>query len=274
MKVPEWVKNFGKFLVRILFPTHHRKVTNTVIAVGAALVLDSYLLDGLIAWAVQLLVASFTNTEPPAWGEADSNVGICAGVILIGMSLLYSFAVHAVELAAEKSVRAEAELTRAAEMSQKQAVLHRDFKIYHEVLKEFGTDTRLAYFLSQHNFGESYPGDLNSELDQFVDKWSAPERQFQSAEIATPFTSMRETMLELAVHLAAKGGYLKANHDLYGILDPSIHHDFDVPKHISEAIDRANELSVLSDNQRQAFIEVAERHFAVLSGQADATDRS
>ncbi len=81
-------------------------------------------------------------------------------------------------------------------------------------------------------------------------------------------------MLELAFHLAAKGSYLRANSDLYGILDPSIHHDFDVPEHISEAIDRANELSGLADNQRQAFIEVAEQHFAVLSGQADATDRS
>jgi hypothetical protein len=274
LKFPEWVKNFGKFLVRIFFPAHHRKVTNTVIAVGAALVLDSYLLNGLIAWALQLLMASFTNTEPPAWSETDSNLGIWAGVILIGMSLLYSFAVHAVEMTAEKSIRAEAESTRSAEMSQRQAVLRRDFRIYRDVLKVFGTGTRLAYFLSQHNFGGSYPSNLNSEMGQFVDKWSAPERQFQTSEIATPFTSMRETMLELADHLAAQGGYLRANHNLYCIFDPSIHHDFDVPKHVSEAIDRANELSALADKQRQAFIEVAERHFAVLFGQADATDRS
>lgn len=274
MKVPEWIKHFGKFLVRVVFPAHHRKVTNTVIAVGAALVLDSYLLNGLISWALQLLVASFTATETPAWGETDGSQAIWAGVILIGMSLLYSFAVYAVELAAEKSERDDAEMARAADMSQTQAVLRRDHKIYQEVLDEVGTDTRLAYFLSEHNFGVSYPRDLNSELDQFVDKWSAPEKQFQYSEIDTSFRPMWETLSELAYHLGMKGGFLAANQDLYGILDPSIHNDFDMPDHISEAIDRANELSALADKQRHTFIDVAERNFATLPQLPGAADRS
>lgn len=264
MKVPEWAKNLGKFLIRILFPTHHRKVTNTIIAVGTALVVESYLLNGLIAWALQLLVASFTNTEPPTWGEAYGNIGIWAGVTLIGMSLLYSFAIYAVELAAEKSVRADVEKARDAEVSQLQAVLRRDFKIYQEALKELGTDTRLAHFLSQQNFAVPYHRDLNSELGRFVEKWSAPERQFQCSEIATSFRSMRETMLELDRHLSAKGGYLEANHDLYCILDPVLHNDYDIPDHISEAINKANELSASASNQRQTLIEVSERHFATL----------
>jgi len=264
LKVPDWVKNIGKFLVRLLFPAHHRKVTNTVIAIGAALILDSYLLNGLIAWLVQLLVASYTNTEPPIWGEADSNAGIWGGVILIGLSLLYSFAVYAVELAAKNSEREDANLTRAAAVSQKQNVLRRDLTIYREILNEFGSETRLSNFISDHNFGGSYQSSLNSDLDQFVHKWSAPEKQFQCSEIDTSFRKMREIMEKLASHLTTTGGHLNANPNRYGILDPALHNDYDIPEHISNAIARANELSALANNRRQEFIEVCERHFATL----------
>lgn len=268
MIIPEWVKKSGKSALKVLFPSHHRKVTNTVIAIGAALVLDGYFLNGIFSWLAQVVAAKLTDAATPSWSDANTEIGIWAGVILICMSLVYSCVVYFMELTSEKSARVHAEVTKANEAFEKQQILQRDRAIYDEVLQEIGTNTRLEDFLSNHNFGSSWRYDLNRKLDDFVNKWSAPERQFQYPEIRSEFSSMRTTMLELIQHVGWKGGFLTANDNLYCILDPSIHNDFDMPEEVSNAIDKANDLSLLAAKQRQIFIEAAERNFATLPNHA------
>ena len=264
MAVPEWMNAIGRFVFRFLFPPHHRKITKTVIAIGAALTLDSYLLNGLIALLIQSQLAELIGAAPPAWDGTENANGIWAGVLLIGMSLLYSIGVLAIETAAQKSSLADAAISKAASASETQHVLRRDRPIYQEFIEEFGTNLSLEDFVCRHDFGITWQKESTVLLNGFVVKWSAPEQQFQHFEIGEAFRPLLESMSQLIGHLWTKSSYLSVNPDRNCFLDPSIHNDFDIPEPISTAIDEANRLGTQIKDQRRLFIELAERNFANL----------
>lgn len=264
MKAPIQIADLWQLLLRLLFPHHHRKVTTTVVGIGALLLLDGYLLQGLIAWLAQIMLAKFTGATPPTFADASADGSIVAGVALIGMALIYSVLVLIIETSEARSLREDTARASAEVAFAGQNVLRRDKRLYEDFLTDFRTGGALEYFVCEHNFGGSWHSNRSNLLDDFVIKWRAPERAYQSPEIGDAFIKLLDSMRQLNNHLNAHSGPLRANASLSGILDPSIHHDFDMPNHIDRAISEANALGTVVRDQRREFIQMAEKHFATL----------
>lgn len=264
MKAPIQLEDLWQLLLRLLFPQHHRKVTTTVVGIGALLLLDGYLLQGLIAWLAQIMLAKLTGATPPTFADASADGSVMAGVALIGMALIYSVLVLIVETSEAKNLREDAARASAEIAVAAQNVLRRDKRLYEDFLSDFRTGGALQDFVCEHNFGGSWHSNRSNLLDDFVVKWRAPERAYQHPEIADVFIKLLDSMRQLDDHLAGRSGPLRANASLSGILDPSIHHDFDMPDHVDRAINEANALGTVVRDHRRKFIQVAEKHFATL----------
>ncbi len=187
MKAPIQITGPWQLLLRLLFPQHHRKVTTTVVGIGALLLLDGYLLQGLIAWLAQIMLAKFTGATPPTFADASADGSILAGVALIGMALIYSVLVLIIETFEARSLRDDAARKSAEVAIAGQNVLRRDRRLYEDFLTDFRTGGSLEDFVCEHNFGGSWHSNRSNLLDDFVIKWRAPERAYQSPEIGDAF---------------------------------------------------------------------------------------
>lgn len=255
MKVPDWLKQFGHFVLKILFPAHHRKITTIVVSVGAALAIDGWLLGGVLQYLVRLVMAHFTGTPLPQWDDVSGSDTRWQGVIILAMGLIYS----AVVLWIETVVAQNAQAGRA------QNILKRDRTLYLKFKEQFGTDSPLESFVCHHPFGISWPSENWMALHRFVEKWRAPERKYVDKDLAADFTQLLDDMAELVEHLAREASPLMARTEFDCIFDPSLHCEFDTPKHIDLAIKKANDLALKIKEERRAFILHAEGRFAAIA---------
>lgn len=264
MKIPKWMGKTLDFLLKVWFPSHHRKITRTVVAVGAALLLDGYLLDGLLQWLVRFAVAEFSGMPTPEWSEVSGDAARWPGVVVIGLGLLFSVIVLLIETYSSNVERREAALARAEASEREKNSLQRDYIIYKKFLDDFASGRRLDEFVCHHNFGSSWSFDCSTELHNFICKWSTPEMCFLDAEISNNFLILLKNMSALAEHLVTEAGPLEVNSERLCIFEPSRHHEMDLPKHIEDAIQEANRLGCEVRKDREAFILMAEKHFSVL----------
>lgn len=264
MKLPDWVLVTANFLRKVWFPSHHRKITRTVIAVGAALLLDGYFLDGLLQWVARSAIANVTGMQPPEWSDATSDTSMWAGVIVIGLGLLFSILVLAIETYEAKSKREDLKRAMEQSLEAERNVLGRDFDLYEKFKEQFGTGSQLEYFTCNHNFGSSWRSETSGGLHNFVDTWVAPEMKFIDPELSDCFEVLLSGMSDLSGHLATHAGPLEVNANFHCIFEPSRHNEMDLPAHVDKAITEANRMGVSVRKQREAFIMTAERRFAVL----------
>jgi len=264
MKLPVWMTNAGKFLLKVWFPSHHRKITTSVIAVGATLLLDGYFLDGLLQWLARYALAQLTGTVTPEWSQTANDAEIWPGVTVIGLGLLFSILVFSIETYDAKLTREciarEKELSGEAERN----VLKRDLALYAQFKDHFATHGRLEYFVCNHNFGSSWPSQSSGDLHQFVDTWAAPEMKFVNPDLAKTFEELLSNMVNLSDHLVSHAGPLEVNSSFHCIFEPSRHNEMDLPSHVEEAIRRANRLGVEIRKNRSEFLLLAEKRFSIL----------
>lgn len=171
MKFPKWMGETLDFALKVWFPSHHRKITRTVVAVGATLLVDGYLLDGLLQWLVRFAVAQFAGMPTPEWTDVSGDAARWPGVVVIGLGLFFSISVLLIETYASKVGREEAARASAAALKREQNISHRDFNIYKKFLDDFASEGRLEQFVCHHNFGSSWPYDCSTELHRFIGKW-------------------------------------------------------------------------------------------------------
>jgi hypothetical protein len=264
MKLPVWMVNAGKFLLKVWFPSHHRKITTSVIAVGATLLLDGYFLDGLLHWLARYALAQLTGTAPPEWSETANDAAIWPGVTVIGLGLLFSILVFAIETYEAKLSREGIAREKELSVETERNVLKRDFALYAQFKDQFATHGRMEYFVCNHNFGRSWRSESSDDLHQFVDTWSAPEMKFVDPELAKPFEELLSIMNDLSHHLASHAGPLEVNASFHCIFEPSRHNEMDLPGHVEEAIRRANRLGVAIREKREEFLLLAEKRFSTL----------
>lgn len=264
MKLPNWLGKTLDFLLKVWFPSHHRKITRTVVAVGAALLLDGYLLDGLLQWLVRFAVAQFAGMPTPEWSDVSGDAARWPGVVVIGLGLLFSVVVLLIETYASKVEREEAARASAVASEREQNALQRDYNIYIDFLDDFASDGRLEQFVCHHNFGSSWPYGYSTELRGFIDKWSAAETRYIDAELLENFSILLRNMSALSKHLVATAGPLEVNSERLCIFEPSRHNEMDLPKYVDDAIREANRLGGEIWKNREAFVLTAEERFSVL----------
>lgn len=252
----ESLKPVWDFLRPFIFPEFHRKITRRTLYTGIFLVVGT----PFIQWLIQSLLVAGISTAlnlPLAPLIESLDDGQKFGFWLIIASLTYSAIVLWVQSheAREKRVHVEKE---------RQNILKRDYHLYRAFLEQFGSDEALDTFVCHHNFDAAYRREQSYLLHDFVNTWSAPEKCFQQREIAESFGKLFESMQNLSSHLATYSGPLRASTDLYGIVDRSVHNDFELPAHVKEAVKFANQLGSKVFTQRQDFIRLAESYFATL----------
>lgn len=258
-----WANNLQKlcnsiweFMRPIIFPEYHKKITRTTLWLGVGLLVGTPFLQ----WIVQTMIivgAASAFDLPLDILLKHLEGGQQWGVLLVAFSLIYSATILWIQ-----TTSINADRSRSFQVSQN--VLRKDCARYQDFLKRFATGGNLEYFICHHNFGSSWRKNINDSLLDFVREWSAPEKSFQDKEIFKCFNDLLTNMQRLDALLAIHSSPLRANADLYGIIDPSIHNDWDLPETIDEIVSEANQIGIEIRDQRKAFILLAEQKFAGL----------
>lgn len=258
MEFRKWLKELWDLVLKVWFPSHHRKITKTVVGVGAAILLDEYFLNGLLQWVVRCVVAYLAGMPTPEWNDVSGDAANWIGVVVIGLGLLFSVTVLLIETYNLK-------IDRDRTSEKEKSTLQRDYDIYKQFLKDFASNSTLEQFTCHHNFQDSWHRQHANELSAFIEKWSAAEMRYVDAKLLDDFRKLLEDMKALDSKLGMAAGPLISNPDWRCIYDPSQHHGINHPKPVEDAIKAANHLGDVIRDSHEKFILASEKHFSYLS---------
>ena len=239
------IKSVGLFLKPYVFPTHHRRVTNKVLLIGGALLVDDYFFGGVIRWVVLSFIQSYIPADIPVPTETDGGL---YGALIIVAVLTYSGMIHFIDSIIEVN---RANVVQGGQRK-------RDKKIYSAFMKDFGSRCGLDDFLREHDFGTTWSSETDA-LYPFVRKWGAVELKFMDNELDELAAPLLVSLKSLARHLESSAGPLQANAALLCIFDPSIHSSYGLPLNIKTQIKQANELANDVIRARDALVGRAEQ---------------
>ena len=88
------IKNLFLLLKPYLLPPHHRKVTNKLLFLAGTLLVDDYLLGGVLRWLLASLIQNyFPNVDQISTGSEGGKWGV---VIIISV-LIFSAVIHLID---------------------------------------------------------------------------------------------------------------------------------------------------------------------------------